>query len=161
DAEGYRGHMQTRELRAATVHRRLGHARQMFEDAVRLGHIPANPWQYVRGRAGDPSERRAYVPVADAERVIEHCPNVWLLLLVALARVGGLRISSEAFSLTWGDLDWERSRLSVPSPKTEGTGRTHRVIPLFPLLRPFLDAAFGAAEEGAVYVFPDEYRSRA
>jgi integrase len=161
DAEGYRGQMLGRDLRQATVHRRLGHARQMFEDAVRLGHTAENPWRHVRVRAGDPSERRAYVPVPDARRVIDHCPNVWWRLLVALGRFGGFRVPSEAFSLTWGDVDWERSRLSVPSPKTEGTGKTHRVIPLFPLLRPFLDAAFSAAAEGAVYVIPDEYRLRA
>jgi hypothetical protein len=35
------------------------------------------------------------------------------------------------------------------------------VIPLFPLLRPHLDAAFVAADDGNVYVFPEEYRSRA
>src|SRR5262245_13822327 len=32
DGESYRAGMQARGLRAATVHRRLGHARQMFED---------------------------------------------------------------------------------------------------------------------------------
>jgi hypothetical protein len=61
DAESYRMGMQGRGLRAATVHRRLGHARQIMEDAVRLGHVEANPWRHVRVRAGDPSERRAYV----------------------------------------------------------------------------------------------------
>jgi integrase len=161
DGEAYRSAMQARGLRAATVHRRLGHGRQMLEDAVRLGRLSLNPWRHVRVRAGDPSERRAYVSVADAERVIDHCPNVWWRLLVALARFGGLRVPSEALSLAWADTDWERGRLSVPSPKTEYTGKTHRVIPLFPLLRPHLAAAFDAAAEGAVFVFPDEYRRRA
>ncbi len=161
DGEAYRTAMQARRLRLTTIHKRLGQARQMFEDAVRLGHLAANPWRHVRQRSGDVAERRAYVPVADAERVIEHGPNVWWKLLVALARFGGLRIPSEAFSLTWGDADWERGRLSVPNPKTEHLGKGHRVIPLFPLLRPHLEAAFGHAEEGAEFVFPDEYRKRA
>ena len=103
---------------------------------------------------GDVAERRAYVAVADVARVIGHCPNVWWKLLVALARFGGLRIPSEAFSLTWGDVDWERERLSVPSPKTEHLGKSHRVIPLFPLLRPHLEIAFEHAEEGDEYIFP-------
>src|SRR5262245_27984723 len=81
DGEAYRSAMQARGLRAATVHRRLGHGRQMWEDAVRLGHLSANPWRHVRVRAGDPSERRAYVSVADVGRVIDHCPNVWWRLL--------------------------------------------------------------------------------
>ncbi|MDY3561966.1 site-specific integrase [Gemmata sp. JC673] len=161
DGEAYRSAMQARELRSTTVHKRLGHARQMLEDAVRIGHISTNPWKHVRHRQGDPSERRAYVPVADMYRVIERCPNVWWKLLVALARFGGLRIPSEAFSLTWGDVDWERSRLTVPSPKTSNQGKPHRVIPLFPLLRPYLEAAFEHAEEGSEYVVPKEYRERA
>ena len=161
DAESYRAAMQGRGLRLTTVAKRLGHARQIFEDAVRLGHLPANPWKHVRQRQGDPSERRAYVPVADIQRVIEHCPNVWWKLMVALARFGGLRTPSESFSLTWGDVDWDRMRLSVPSPKTEHSGKTHRVIPLFQLIRPHLEAAFEAAEEGATYVFPEKYRLRA
>jgi integrase len=110
---------------------------------------------------GDVSERRAYVAVADVERVIEHCPNVWWKVLVALARFGGLRIPSEAFSLTWGHVDWERNRLTIPSPKTRAHDKPHRVIPLFPLLRPHLEVAFEHAEEGSEFVVPQEYRQRA
>ena len=87
DGEVYRGAMQGRKLRSTTVHKRLGHARQMLEDAVRLGHIATNPFRHVRQRMGDVSERRAYVSVANVERVIEHCPNLWWRLLVALAEV--------------------------------------------------------------------------
>jgi integrase len=133
----------------------------MLEDAVRLGHPSANPWKHVRQRSGDPSERRCYVPIADAERVIERCPSLLWRLLVALARFGGLRVPSEAFSLTWNDVDWERGRLSVPSPKTEHLGKPHHIIPLFPLLRPHLEAAFDQAPEGSTYIFPDEWRERA
>ncbi len=161
DGEAFRNTLQGRGLRATTIHKRLGHARQMLEDAVRLGHIAANPWKHVRQRGGDPSERRAYVPLANVERVIDHCPNVWWRLLVGLARFGGLRVPSEAFSLTWGDVDWERGRLSVPSPKTEQLGKPHRVIPLFPLLRSHLEVAFEQAPEGSTYVFPDHWRERA
>ncbi len=158
DGEAFRAEMRTRGLRPTTIHKRIGHARQMLEDAVRLGHIPSNPWKYVKQRAGDPSERRAYVPVADVERVIDHCPNVWWKLLVALARFGGLRIPSEAFSLTWSHVDWERGRLNVPSPKTENSGKSLRVIPLFPLLRPHLETAFKNAAEGSLHIFPDDMR---
>ena len=161
DGEAFRSAMQGRDLRPTTIHKRLGHARQMLEDAVRLGHVSTNPWKHVRHRGGDPSERRAYVPIAEAERVIKHCPSVLWKLLVALARFGGLRVPSEAFSLTWGDVDWERGRLSVPSPKTEHLGKPHRVIPLFPLLRPYLEAAFEQASEGSTYIFPEDWRERA
>lgn len=161
DGEAYRAAMKARDLRLTTINKRLINARQMLEDAVRFGHIDVNPWKHVRQRQGDPSERRAYVPVADAQRVIEHCPNVWWKLLVALARFGGLRTPSESLSLTWDDVDWERGRLSVPSPKTEGIGKSRRVIPLFPLLRPHLEVAFEHAQEGDTFILPLEYRKRA
>jgi integrase len=161
DGEAYRAAMHQRGLRLTTINKRLIHARQMLEDAVRFGHLPANPWKHVRQRQGPPSERRAYVSVEDTARVIEHCPNVWWKLLVALARFGGLRTPSESFSLMWNDVDWERGRISVPSPKTEAIGKTHRVIPLFPLLRPHLDAAFVQARERSTFIIPEEYRKRA
>lgn len=74
--------------------------------------------------------------------------------MVALAGLGGLRMPSETISLTWADVDWERNRLSVPSPKTERTGKTHRVIPLFTLLRPHLEAAFDQTPECTVFIIP-------
>ena len=49
----------------------------------------------------------------------------------------------------------------MPSPKTEHSGKTHRVIPLFPLLRPHIEAAFEQAEEGTEFIVPYEYRRRA
>lgn len=161
DGEAFRDRMRGRRLRPTTIHKRVSHAKNMLEDAVRAGLIPANPFRHVQQRQGDPSERRKYVPVADAQRVIDHCPNVWWKLIVALTRFGGLRMPSEVFSLTWGDVDWERSRLSVTSPKTEHAGKTHRVIPLFSLIRPHLEAAFDAAAEGDVFIMPERYRKRA
>lgn len=161
DGERFRDHMRDQKYRATTVHKRMTHAKGMMEDAVRLGHIDKNPFKHVKTRQGDPSERRAYVRVADVQRVIDHMPNVWWRLLVALARYGGLRVPSEPFALTWGDVDWERERLTIPSPKTEGQGKPHRTIPLFPLLKPHLEAAFDAAAEGDVFVFPEEFRRRA
>ncbi|MCS7045185.1 MAG: hypothetical protein NZO58_02395 [Gemmataceae bacterium] len=43
DGEAFRATMQGRGLRPTTIHKRLGHARQMLEDAVCLGHLNANP----------------------------------------------------------------------------------------------------------------------
>ncbi len=161
DGERFRDHMRDKPYRATTVHKRLTHAKGMIEDAMRLGHLDKNPFKHVKTRQGDPSERRAYVRVGDIQRVIDHMPNVWWRLLVALARYAGLRVPSEPFALTWGDVDWERERLTVPSPKTEGQGKPHRIIPLFPLLKPHLEAAFDTAAEGDVFIFPEDFRRRA
>lgn len=37
----------------------------------------------------------------------------------------------------------------------------YRVIPLFPALRPYLDAAWDQTAEGDEYIIPEEYRRRA
>jgi integrase len=161
-AEDFRQAMVNSGLRATTIHKRLQHARMFFAAALRHGLVAENPFSFVRHRPGDAAERRAYVPAADAWKAIEAAPgNIWKLL-IALSRFGGLRVPSEALSLRWRDVDWENQRLKIPSPKTEHlAGRGYRTIPLFPEIRPFLDAAFDDAPDGAEYVFPDEYRRRA
>ncbi|TWU06875.1 site-specific tyrosine recombinase XerC [Symmachiella macrocystis] len=161
-AEAFRQSMLAAELRATTIHKRLQHARMFFAHAKRQGLVDANPFEFVRHRPGDASERRAYVPLADVERAIEHAPNGTWKLLIALSRFAGLRVPSEALSLRWQDVDWERGRLTVPSPKTQHlAGRSYRVIPLFPAVRPYLEKAWDDAPEGAEYVIPEEYRRRA
>src|SRR5215831_4638700 len=51
------------------------------------------------------------------------------------------------------DVDWEQNRITVRSPKTEHiAGKESRAVPLFPELRPYLEAAFDAAEPGTVHV---------
>jgi len=161
-AEAFRQSMLASGLRPTTIHKRLQHARMFFEHAKRQSLVSANPFEFVRHRPGDASERRAYVPAADVQRAIEHAPNGTWKLLIALSRFAGLRVPSEALSLRWQDVDWERGRLTVPSPKTQHLpGRSYRVIPLFPAVRPFLEAAWDEAPDGAEYVFPEEYRRRA
>jgi integrase len=160
--EAFRQSMLAANLRATTIHKRLQHARMFFAHARREGLVETNPFEFVRHRPGDASERRAYVPAADVLRAIEHTPKGTWKLLIALSRFAGLRVPSEALSLRWQDVDWERGRLTVPSPKTQHlAGRSYRVIPLFPTVRPFLEAAWDKAPEGAEYVIPEEYRRRA
>ena len=84
-AEAFRQSMISAKLRATTIHKRLQHARMFFKDAKRQGLMDNNPFEFVRHRPGDASERRAYVPVADVERVIEHAPNTTWKLLIALS----------------------------------------------------------------------------
>jgi integrase len=161
-AEGFRQWLIERGLRPTTVSKRLQHARMMFAAAADRGLITANPFAGIRHRGGNPAERRHYVPVADAERLIEHAPNTTWRLLIALSRFAGLRVPSEALMLKWADVDWERGRFLVGEPKNENrAGRGMRAVPLFPLLRPHLEQAFQEAPDGAQYVFPEEYRRRA
>ncbi len=84
---------------------------------------------------------------------MESCPDAQWRLIFALARFGGLRCPSEVLALTWDDVNWERNRIRVPSPKTEhNEGGGSRIIPLFPELRPHLLEGFEEAEPGTQYV---------
>lgn len=82
--------------------------------------------------------------------------------IIALGRYGGLRCPSEVASLRWEDIDWDRGRMTVTSPKTEHhEGKETRVLPIFPELAPVLAAAFDAAEEVAVYFIGGHLREKA
>lgn len=68
-------------------------------------------------------------------------------------RLPWLRIPSEAAALRWQDIDWERGRFTVHSPKTEHhEGKATRQTPLFPELVPHLREAFERAEPGSEYI---------
>ena len=72
---------------------------------------------------------------------------------VVLSRFGGLRCPSEHMALRWEDVDWERNRVTVRSPKTEHhPNGASRQIPLFPELLPHLRQAFEEAEPGTEFV---------
>ena len=94
-----------------------------------------------------------FVTQETIQKVLEACPNNEWRLIVALSRYGGLRCPSETLALTWRDVNWDQKRIRIPSPKTEHhSGGESRIIPLFPELRPFLEAAWDEAKSGAVYV---------
>ncbi len=93
------------------------------------------------------------LPNKKTDKVIEACPDAEWRLIFALSRYGGLRCPSEHLSLQWGEVDWERGRMRVRSPKTEHhVGSESRVIPIFPELKPHLEAVFDEAEDGSKYV---------
>jgi hypothetical protein len=68
------------------------------------------------------------------------------------------KIEQLVLALTWNDVDWDRSRITVHSSKTEHhEGRESRIIPLFPELLSCLREVFEAAETGSIY-FITRYR---
>ena len=81
--------------------------------------------------------RDYYISLKEAQRVLDACPDAQWRLLFALSCFGGLRCPSEHLGLRWDDIDWERDRFTVRSPKTEHhPGGESRIVPLFPELRP-------------------------
>ena len=91
----------------------------------------------------------------DAWRIMDKLPDAQWRLLFALARWGGLRIPSEPQRLRWSDIDWERGRLTVYSPKTEHhDGHDKREIPMFDEIRTSLLEWSALAPKGEEYVLP-------
>ena len=137
----------------ATCARTVKGAKQLFKAAVRKGLIPKNPFAELKAGHMSNKARAFIVSKEAAAKVLAACPDNQWRVLFALARFGGLRTPSESFSLRWSDVDWERSRVRIRSPKKESDESAgERVIPLFPELRPHLEEAWELAQEGATDV---------
>lgn len=146
DAEAWAASMAERYA-PATVGRTVKRARQFFKTALRDKIIVENVFTELKA-AGQPNkERQFHVDREVIFRVIEAAPDAEWRLLIALSRFGGLRCPSEHLALRWQDVNWERNRFCVNSPKT-GT----RWVPIFPELAPHLEDCFDRAKEGAVHI---------
>jgi len=149
-----------KQLGENTIRKHTQIVKQFFTAAVRKQLVPQNPFADLRSATLANPKRFYFVTEAEAEAVLAACPDHEWRLLFALSRYGGLRCPSEHLSLRWGDIDWERGRMTVHSPKTEHhVGHASRVVPIFPELRPHLDEAFALAPDRAEFVIT-RYRDR-
>lgn len=124
-------------------------SRQLFRSALNHRLIRENPFAGMKRLTdmASPATRQFYINRCLADRVLAICPNDEWRLIFALARYGGLRIPSELVPLKWSDIDWEKEQFLVHCQKTEGhDGRETRWVPLFPEIRPFLEACFRAKD---------------
>ncbi len=136
----------------ATAGRTIKRARQFFKAAMRDKIVSENVFAEVKANSQANKERQFHVDRDVIFRVIEAAPDHEWRLIIALSRFGGLRCPSEHLALRWQDVDWERNRFRVDSPKTG-----ERWIPIFPELRPHFEECFELAKEGAAYVI-NRYR---
>ena len=139
-------------LAANTVRKRVSNAKQFFQDAVSRDTLAKNPFLGLKGAVGSNRERDFFIDRDTAAKILDACPDAQWRLIFALSRFGGLRCPSEHLAMMWEDVDWARNRIRIRSPKTEHhEGKGERLIPLFPELRPHLEAAFDAAEPGTIF----------
>ena len=81
-----------------------------------------------------------FITMEEYGKLLEACPSQEWRMIIALARIGGLRCPSELQRLRWKDVDWAQNRLLVYSSKTERSAKhSHRLVPLFDELRMELD----------------------
>jgi integrase len=144
EADQYRAWLATDAGHAENTIRGLCRkARQFFRAAYRRRVIRENPFAGMKRLTdlASPKERQFYVTRTLAERVLANCPTGQWRLIFALCRYGGLRCPTEILALKWSDVDWKKGQFTVTCIKTKRhEGRETRTVPLFPELRPFLEA---------------------
>ena len=151
DADDWRQSL-TPKFAPATVSKLVKQARQVFKYAVRKGVADRNAFAEVKAGSQQNDARKCFIERGTIEKVIQACPDAEWRLIVSLARYGGLRTPSETLKLRWGDIDWDKRRITVTSPKTKKQGKPFRVMPLFSKLEIPLAEAFEQAPEGAEFV---------
>ena len=158
DADEFRIYLKSQELSEGTIRRRCKRAKQFFYAAIKKKLISENPFNGLNCGNYSDASRFYFVTSQEAQAVLDGCPDAEWRLIFALCRYGGLRCPSEVLGLKWEDIDWERSRFTVRSSKTEHhVGGGIRQVPIFPELHPHLRDCFEQAEEGQVYVI-SQYR---
>ena len=142
DADQWRLWLASNEkLSENTIRKRCQFAKMFFRAAVRHKLIQENPLADIKGKVQANPTRSYFVTRDEIAKVLKACPDSQWRMIVALSRDGGLRCPSEHLALTWGDIDLETNRITVRSPKTEHhAGGEFRIVPIFPELRPYLEA---------------------
>jgi len=150
DADAWRQSLVDAKYATATISKRVQRAKTIGRRAVRWRLIASNPFDGLKGGSQSNAARTHYVGRDTIHAVIEACPNDEWRAVFALARYAGLRVPSEIVALTWGDIDWQASRLTVRSQKTNAV----RFVPVNLTLRAILLVLFDQADEGETRVLP-------
>ena len=130
----------------ATVSKNVKRAKTMLAEAVRDRLIESSPFAELKGGSESNKSRQFFVDRATTAAVLKACPDHEWKLIFALARYAGMRCPSEVTALKWSDILWDLDRLRIDSSKTG-----LRFCPIFPELKPILEAAFDAAPDRSVY----------
>ena len=136
DALRFKQFLEKRKYAPATVTGIIKKLNGWFGLGKRLKLVKENPFQNIKTEPQVNDARKVYVRPEWYPLLLSACPNQHWRTLIALARIGGLRVDSETSILRWQDVDWKGNRMTVRSPKTERyKGKEQRIIPLFPELK--------------------------
>ena len=150
EAEDYREYLRKAGLAEATVSREIKRAKQFFASAADKRLIPENPFKRVKGGSQKNKGRQFFVYESLTASIWNACPDDEWRLLYALCRYQGLRNPSETFALRWEDVVWGpdgEEYLIIRSRKTK-----ERIVPIFPEVKPLLQAASARAQGGNGFV---------
>ena len=157
--EGNRRDTNRKTMAEASVRQRTAKVKLFFNEALERGLVDSNPFAKLPSTSSPNRKRQMFVTAESIELCIQAAPDCQWRTIIALARYGGLRCPSELLRLQWQDVDLPEGPMTVHAPKTEHHANGGiRVCPIFPELRPYLEAAWDDAEDGATYVIT-RYRS--
>ena len=153
DADAWRAKLLGKGLGENTIRKYVAVTKLFFNAAKRKQLVEANPFADLKATIQKDTSRYHFVSRADAEKVLDACPDAEWRLIFALCRYAGLRCPSEVLALKWEHVLWQHDRIEVQSPKTEHhAGGESRMVPIFPELRPYLEDARELAAKDAAHV---------
>ena len=136
----------TSGLSQSTANKIAKRVKQLFAQAVRAKLLSESPAADQRIGPEVNRGRDYYIDHATTTRVLEACDTEWAVIF-GLCRFAGLRCPTEVLNLKWSDVDLVEGRLRIDSVKTG-----LRFCPVFPELRPLLEAAKYIAPDSTVHV---------
>jgi integrase len=96
-------------------HRVLRQCKTLFSEAVKDGIISVNPFSGIKVSKGTPSEW-CYLKPGEYLKLLDTATSLQEKVLYALCFMSGLR-ETEALTLRWVDVDFEKNRLHVVNQK--------------------------------------------
>ena len=143
----------------STARRHNGYCVEIWQAAIRDKILEDNPFvqKAIKTNVKTNKDRHFYITPDISRRMYAVINNDEYKLRFVLMRYAGLRSPSEINALKWSDIDFEKSEMTVRSPKTQHhDDRGIRRLPIFPEVRDELNKAwdklaFGSDEE---YVVP-------
>ena len=142
DLDEWLGKQEARGIKNTTYNGYAGFLKQAFDIAVKDRIIADSPFSKVTTNWKRPQTPRRIVPTIEqfeaivatmrSQRFTDHAEDsADFLEFLGLAGLG----QAEASDLTWGDIEWAKSRLSIRRHKTD----TRFYVPIYAHLRPLLE----------------------
>ena len=147
EMEDWQRWMVGKGLAENTHRKRAAITKQFFNSALRHKIVRENPCVTLKCRLIVVEERQRLISLETIHQVLEFC-DPEMRALVCLSRFTALRCPSESVQLRWSDVDRIKRTFVVRSPKTEGYGKGHRLVPLVPEVEQALEVLWERVPEG-------------
>ena len=144
---------QRKRYAPSTWSRANGRLREVGVWAVKRGICDYNPFSLANSPGEVNTDRNVYVSTDLVEDAIRNCLDMDTRLSFILGRYAGIRMPSEALTLEWSHVDFEKRQLKILDSKK----KKFRTMPLFDRL---YDELIVLQEEGDKFVFSSRYRTR-